>query len=108
MIHSLALILGLTLGAHALGNDTLVIDVRTPEEWNRGHLSSASLADWQDIANMIGTLAESYDQKIVLYCHSGNRSGKAKNILDGMGYSNVVNAGSLAEAQILLQDKIVQ
>ena len=108
MIQTLALILGLTLGAHALGNDILVIDVRTPEEWNRGHLSSASLADWQDIANMIGTLAESYDQKIVLYCHSGNRSGKAKNILDGMGYSNVVNAGSLAEAQILLQDKIVQ
>ena len=57
---------------------------------------------------MIGTLAESVNQKIILYCHSGNRSGKAKDILDDMGYTNVVNAGSLAEAQNLLQDKIVQ
>ncbi len=110
IIRSSALVLGLglILGAHALENDTLVIDVRTPEEWGRGHLLSATRLDWQSIANMIGTLAESVDQKIVLYCHSGNRSGKAKDILNEMGYTNVVNAGSVAEAQNLLQDKIVQ
>ncbi len=110
MIQLLALVMGvgLIIGAHALEYDTLVIDVRTPEEWRRGHLLSATRSDWQSIGNMIGTLAESVNQKIILYCHSGNRSGKAKDILDDMGYTNVVNAGSLAEAQNLLQDKIVQ
>ncbi len=108
MIQSLIMVLGLTLGAEALGDGTLVIDVRTPEEWSRGHLLSARRVDWQDIGNVIGTLTNSVDHRIVLYCRSGSRSGKAKDILDGMGYSNVLNAGSLADAQNLLQEKIVE
>ena len=108
MIQSLAMVLVLTLGAEALGDVTLVIDVRTPEEWSRGHLLSARRVDWQDIGNVIGTLTDSFDHSIVLYCRSGSRSGKAKDILDGMGYINVVNAGSLAEAQDLLQEIIVE
>ena len=108
MIQSLAMVLFLTLGAEALGDVTLVIDVRTPEEWSRGHLLSARRVDWQDIGNVIGTLTDSFDHGIVLYCRSGSRSGKAKDILDGMGYINVVNAGSLAEAQDLLQENIVE
>ena len=108
MFRSLAMVLALTLGADALGDVTLVIDVRTPEEWSRGHLLSARRVDWQDIGNVIGTLASSVDHCIVLYCRSGSRSGKAKDILDGMGYTNVINAGSLAEAQNLLQENIVQ
>ena len=108
IFRSLAMVLALTLGADALGDVTLVIDVRTPEEWGRGHLLSARRVDWQDIGNVIGTLASSVDHSIVLYCRSGSRSGKAKDILDGMVYTNVINAGSLADVQNLIQENIVQ
>ena len=89
-------------------NDVLVIDVRTMQEWNQGHLASAERVEWQDIHSVIGALASSIDKHIVVYCRSGQRSGKAKEILDAMGYTHVTNAGSLSEASDLLKESIVQ
>ena len=92
------MVLGLTLGAEALGDGTLVIDVRTPEEWSRGHLLSARRVDWQDIGNVIGTLTNSVDHRIVLYCRSGSRSGKAKDILHsavGRGPISGITSGTV-------------
>jgi len=48
------------------------------------------------------------DQKVYLYCRSGNRSGQAKDILEALGYSNVVNAGGVAQASADLQVDIVR
>ena len=43
----------------------------------------------------------------MLYCQSGNRSGKALKLLNKIGFLNVINAGGLLEAQELIGDKIV-
>jgi phage shock protein E len=76
--------------------------VRTPVEWETGHLVGAELIEWQEIGEKIANLTTHKDEIIYVYCRSGNRSGKAKEILDQLGYSNVLNAGGVAEAQAFI------
>jgi len=83
-----------------------VIDVRTLDEWNSGHLEDAIHKEWQNILDI--SLVVSKDETIYLYCRSGNRSGKAKNILIDNGYKNAINAGSILEASKLLNSKIIK
>ena len=82
-----------------------VVEVRTQVEWNIGHLEGALHIEWQDILQLSSDINK--DEKIYLYCRSGNRSGKATKILEDAGYINVVNAGSIQEASKLLGINIV-
>lgn len=72
----------------------VIIDVRTKEEYEAGHLK---LTDEQiDFLN--GDFHESVhsldkDKTYYLYCRSGNRSGKAALILAEEGFENVFNVG---------------
>ena len=76
-----------------------VIDVRTVEEWNTGHLEGAVLmgiAD-ADFQQQLASLDPSADYYI--YCRSGNRAGQAIQIMEQMGFSgNLVNGGAVANA----------
>ena len=83
----------------------LVVDVRTADEWNQGHLSSAKHIEWQEISE-IQDFDLKKDSQIILYCRSGKRAEKAKIILNNLGYMNVINAGSLLEAKDLVGDEI--
>ena len=98
----------LYLAACANGAKSMIIDVRTLEEWNAGHLASAQHLQLELVASNITELATDKDQPIYLYCRSGNRSGQAKTILEGLGYSQVTNAGGLGEASELLTEQIIQ
>ena len=80
----------------------MIIDVRTPAEWNTGHLDEAKHIEWQEISARISDLTADKDETIYVYCRSGGRSGKAKTILDDLGYSNVINAGGVADAQAFI------
>jgi len=42
-------------------------------------------------------LAIAKDQKIILYCRSGKRAGKALIVLKEEGYTNVINAGGIED-----------
>ena len=82
-----------------------VIDVRTMDEWNSGHLESAINIEWQNITSIQSNIPK--NEEIYLYCRSGNRSGKATKILLDAGYTNVINAGSIEEASSLLDINII-
>ncbi|OUJ74511.1 rhodanese-like domain-containing protein [Hymenobacter crusticola] len=73
--------------------DVVVLDVRTPTEYASGHLQSARNLDFKatDFSTQIAHLdtAKTY----VLYCASGNRSGKAGALMQQQGFRKVVNAG---------------
>ena len=84
------------------GASPLIIDVRTPAEWDTGHLDEAKHIEWQEISARISDLTANKDETIYVYCRSGGRSGKAKTILDDLGYSNVINAGGVADAQAFI------
>jgi len=76
-----------------------VIDVRTVQEWDEGHLDGAvrmGIAD-ADFTAQLATLDPSADYFI--YCRSGNRSGQAIDIMRGLGFTGeLVNGGSVSNA----------
>ncbi len=77
-----------------IDNGALLIDVRTPAEYAEGHLAGAINIPYQDIVNGIAQKNITLDADIVLYCRSGNRSGKAQKSLADFGYQNALNAGA--------------
>ena len=82
----------------------VILDVRTPEEFSNGHVEESINYEWQEIALKIRDIDK--NEKIYLYCRSGNRSQKATNILLDLGYKDVTNLGSLDEAAAFLDKKV--
>ena len=78
--------------------DLIILDVRTPDEFNAGHLDGAVMIDFyeSDFADRIADLDR--DQPYLMYCRSGNRSGAASELMDELGFTNVahVDGGILA------------
>jgi NADPH-dependent 2,4-dienoyl-CoA reductase/sulfur reductase-like enzyme/rhodanese-related sulfurtransferase len=72
----------------------LVIDVRTPMEFQMGAYPGAINIDLDELPDRVAELG-SKDREILVYCASGARSAYAERILSQMGYSNVKNAGGL-------------
>lgn len=71
-----------------------IIDVRTKKEYDAGHIDNALNIPYTKIKEEIKEHVKDKKTKILLYCHSGRRSGIAKRILHDMGYINVINAGA--------------
>jgi phage shock protein E len=86
----------------------LIIDVRTVQEWNKGHLEGAVLIPYNQIGERIGSVVKDKSQRIYLYCRTGRRSQIAKEALDKLGYKDIVNLGSLEDAARTLKHKIVK
>ena len=83
-----------TVDARAMIDDgARVIDVRTPEEYDAGHLTGAVNVDVQaaDFHERVNGLDKS--AHYVLYCRSGSRAGAAADMMLDMGFTDVVNAG---------------
>ncbi len=77
-------------------NGSLIVDVRTPAEFNNGHYKDAINIPLADIENSFAMFGDR-NRLIVVYCRTGNRSGKAKAILEKHGYKNVINGGGLKD-----------
>ncbi len=74
--------------------DPIVIDVRTPQEWNTGYVEDAHLIQWREIHDKINGVTTDKNAEIIVYCAAGVRAERAKRILEGMGYTKVVNGVS--------------
>ncbi len=76
----------------------VVIDVRTPGEFDSGHLEGAVNIDVQapDFAAKISSLEAA--GRYLVYCRSGNRSQVAIDIMRSLGFTNLTDLGSVAEA----------
>lgn len=75
------------------GATHLLIDVRTPDEFNSGHIAGAVNISVDTIANRLSEIP--HDRPIVVYCHSGNRSKQAAQILAQAGYSDIRDLGGI-------------
>ena len=73
----------------------LLIDVRTTQEFAQGHIEGALNIPWQDTGKLMSAIGTDKTRPVVVYCRSGNRSGKSKVALDAKGYTNIFNATSL-------------
>ncbi len=94
--------LGLLLAVSAFAKD-IVIDVRTPQEFQSGHVEGALNLPHDSIGRDIFKAKVSKDDHVVLYCRSGRRSDLALGTLKGLGFSNVENYGGFEQAQKRLQ-----
>ncbi|GAA4408534.1 hypothetical protein GCM10011450_00010 [Advenella faeciporci] len=70
------------------------IDVRTPAEFESGHVSDAINIEYQNLGSAIMSIVPNKDASINLYCRSGRRSEIARQTLLNMGYTNVTNKGA--------------
>lgn len=71
----------------------LLLDVRTPEEYQEGHIPGSKNVPLQEIGRMS---AAAGDTPLFVYCHSGARSRQAVDALRRMGYPYVKNIGGIA------------
>ena len=85
----------------------LVIDVRTVQEWDKGHLEGAVLIPYDQIGERIDAVVKDKLQRVYVYCRTGHRASIAKEALEKMGYKDIINLGSLEDAAKTLKRKIV-
>ena len=90
-----------TARAH-LKNGALVIDVRTPGEFNSGHLTQAINIPLDEIASALPNRVKNKNQVLLLHCASGMCSGVAAARLKGLGYAQSFNLGSYGRAEKVL------
>ncbi len=71
--------------------DLVVLDVRTPEEFQQGHLAGSIMLDFYspDFQAQIAELDR--DVPYLLYCRSGNRSGQTRALMESLGFSDVAD-----------------
>ena len=84
---------------HCMVFADVLIDVRSREEYDAGHIEGALSVEYSVIQDHIGGIAKNKSEKIYLYCRSGRRSGIALQTLKSMGYTDVVNLGGFSEAR---------
>jgi len=71
----------------AQDSDTVFLDVRTPGEYQSGHVPHAKLIPVQTLANRLNEVPK--DKNIIVYCESGVRAARAAEILVSHGYTHV-------------------
>ncbi|MBP9812864.1 rhodanese-like domain-containing protein [Candidatus Saccharibacteria bacterium] len=71
---------------------TLIVDVREPSEFARGHVEGAvNIPPSQLMAGAPQLNNVPKDTQIILYCLSGSRSNSSMRFLQAMGFTNLVN-----------------
>lgn len=82
--------------AHRLvAEGALLLDVRTPEEFDEAHIDGAVNIPLSEIERRIAELG-SKSRPVVLYCRSGNRSGQAARILARAGFEQIHDLGAMS------------
>lgn len=78
----------------------VIIDVRTSSEHQAGHLNGDHNIPVDEVSakvdEILALAGGKKDAKIVVYCASGRRSGRAKSMLEAAGFTNVENGGGFS------------
>ena len=75
----------------------IILDARTIEEYNEGHIPNAICIPNETIDETVITKLPNKDQLILIYCRSGNRSKQAALKLQQLGYTNLVEFGGIID-----------
>ena len=70
----------------------LLIDVRSAEEYEGGHIEGSLNIPHSEIATLADAIGPEKDQAVVFYCRSGGRAGRAQEALEDLGYTGIFNA----------------
>ena len=75
----------------------VILDVRTQEEYDQGHIPGAIVISHEEIAERAEEVLTDKDQLILVYCRSGRRSKLAAEALVELGYTNIREFGGIID-----------
>lgn len=76
--------------------EVIIVDVRTIEEFNEGHIENAINIPVETITVAPTELSDK-EATLLIYCRSGNRSVQASEKLAELGYTNVYDFGGIID-----------
>lgn len=75
----------------AANSDIVVLDVRTPQEYDSGHIEGAVNIDFKN-SNFAAKLSElGRNTEYVIHCRSGGRSTKSLDAIEELGFTNITH-----------------
>jgi len=78
-------------------NDVIILDVRTQEEFDAGHIENAILIPYDEISDHVGLVLSDTSQTILIYCRTGRRSAIAATLLIEFGFTSVYDFGGIVD-----------
>jgi len=78
-----------------MSGDVIILDVRTQEEYDSGHIKDAILLPYDEISIKAESVIPDKNAVILVYCRSGGRSRVAANELIDIGYTEVYDFGGV-------------
>ncbi len=75
--------------------DEIILDVRTQDEYNQGHIPGAICVPNESIGTEPPEELPDKEQLILVYCRSGSRSAAAAQKLADLGYTNIQEFGGI-------------
>ena len=75
----------------------IILDVRTQEEYDQGHIPGAILIPNTEIEEKAEGVLTDKNQLILVYCRSGRRSKIAAEALAELGYTNIKEFGGIID-----------
>ena len=75
----------------------IILDVRTQEEYDEGHIPGATQISHEEIAEKAEEVLADKNQLILVYCRSGRRSKIAAEALVELGYTNIKEFGGIID-----------
>ena len=75
----------------------IILDVRTQEEYDQGHIPGAIVISHEEIAEKAEEVLPDKNQLILVYCRSGRRSKIAAEALVELGYTNIKEFGGIID-----------
>lgn len=100
MLDALKSLLGMgpaTDYAELMQKGAQIIDVRTPAEFNGGHIKGSVNIPLDNLQKQLSKIKK--NQPVITCCASGMRSGAAKQMLQANGYAEVYNGGGWTSLQ---------
>lgn len=75
--------------------DVVILDVRTEEEYDTGHIKGALLIPDNEIKEKAEEILTDKSATILVYCRSGRRSAGAAKVLSELGFTNIYDFGGI-------------
>ena len=79
--------------------NVIILDVRTQDEFDAGHIENAVLLPYDDILSQHSMVFTNKNQIILIYCRTGRRSWIAATQLVELGYTSVYDFGGIIDWQ---------
>jgi len=80
-----------------MSDDVIVLDVRTQEEFDDGHIKNAVLLPDYEIKEKAANILPDKNKIILIYCRTGRRSANAAKELIDMGYTDIYDFGGIVD-----------